>query len=276
MSLSRLILIVAKPDELRNAALFMNKNRCSAMHITPDIIDEAVIARELTKSNYKIVVMVDYPRGSKYGVDKFKGTTTDFFLADGYDIVLTPGRNENDINSEAKSIVSFIKEMVNPMATVCLTLNRSMREDVEFMTCLRACLAQIPHFIKFEANPKIQPSLANLEVHDNTVKMVRNLNAVPLVVCGNVNYKVYDGLLAVGDLQFAVSLDQAQRLEADILRKPDIYSEMVEKYPRADLEICKHCARLVQDCANEENCELSRNECPGTSYLIVGGLITRR
>jgi hypothetical protein len=273
MNLSTLCLIVTKTDELKSASEFMKEHRCSTLLITPEIINEAAMTRTMLQGGWKIYVMVDYPRGQRYGMDKFKGTVTEFFLSDGYDIILTCEGSTSNTIKEIRSVTSFIREMINPMADIIMTVNRSMRGDEEFGACIDACRETRVNYIKTEAQPKIQPSSASLEVHKNTIESIRTRCQTPVIVCGNVNFKIYDGLMAQS-VKFAMCLDQAIRLKAEIDRRPDIYDELVAKYPKADLEKCKKCSQLSSTAMSKLECNDAK--CPGTEFAINDGLIVRR
>lgn len=275
MNLNRLILVATKADELTSISKFARDNKCTTIFITPDIITEAVLARQMSGAAFDIIVMADFPRGQQYGMDKFKGMNAEFFTADGYDITLNTTRSYRDIPNEIRTVCSFVRDMINPVAKISLTLNRSSRQkDNEYMHCVDACVKSRVNMLRIESNPKVQPILANLEMHKHTVDMIKKSHSIPLVVCGNVNYKIYDNLMS-RSVKYAVSLDQAMRLIADIERKPDIYKEMIAKYPQTDIDNkCKYCNRLTNQADNEiDECD---DPCPGSEYKIIDGLITRK
>lgn len=161
------------------------------IYIVPELIQMSGVARSLSNGRYKIYIMVDYPKGTKYAMDKFKGTSTDFFLADGYDVVLTPGKTPSEIAIEVKLIHSFLKQMVNPHVELCYTINASMRSAEEIAACAQTFFTFPPTKIKLESQAVVQPTKANIEAHKETIKLIRKYCTSPIVVAGNVDYKMY-------------------------------------------------------------------------------------
>jgi len=184
-------LIATTEDELKEADKIAANGSARTIYVMPGLIQIAGVARSLSNGKYKIIIMVDYPKGSHYGMDKFKGTPTDFFLADGYDIILTPGRTPTEVENEIKIVNSFIKTMISQHSMVCYTINASMRNQAEIEACARAFSSSPPGLIKLEASTTVQPTKANLEVHKNTIKLIRNSCTSPIAVCGNVTYGIY-------------------------------------------------------------------------------------
>jgi len=215
MGLSQLQLVICKEEELGDAARFIAKHHCGHMYVTPEIVSSAAVARTMIGASYKMHVMVNYPKGNKYGQDKFAGTRTEFFLVDGYDIVLTPGCDHGMIMKEVESLKKFVLQMISPVSELSFTINQSVRTPEEIEWCAKAFFANPPTRIKLEAQTKIQPTKATVEVHSETIKAIREHCQSPIVVCGNVNYKIYSELQDKVD-GFAVSLYQANRIVESI------------------------------------------------------------
>jgi hypothetical protein len=181
---------------------------CKTIYTTPDLVQELALTRSLQNDKYNIYAMVDFPKGSKDGTDKFKGMDTNFFLVDGYDIVLNPS-NPNPAK-EIEDIHSFIKQMVSNTIDICYTINVSMREESNIIKCAKSFFKNKPTKIKLESQPTLQPTKANLEVHKKTIEILRKYCTVPIVISGNINKKIYDELAGV--YKIGMSLEQCNKI----------------------------------------------------------------
>lgn len=188
---SSIELVVTNEAELKEADALASRLPIRCIYVMPEMVQVAAVARSLSNGKYLIFAMVDYPKGSKYGIGKFNGTKTDFFLADGYDIILTPDRPKDEIEREIKNIHAFVKEMINNQVNVCYSLNVSMRADEEIEVCSKMFAKSPPSKIKLEASTTVQPTKANAGVHAKTIETIRKFCTTPITVCGNVDYKCY-------------------------------------------------------------------------------------
>jgi len=204
-------LIAPTEEELKAADKIASSIGSRVIYVTPNLVQVAGVARSLSNGKYAIYVMVDYPKGSKYGMDKFKGTSTDFFLADGYDIILTPDRGAEGLKKEIVSIHSFIKKMVSQHVDVCFTINVSTRDEEELEKCASTFYNNPPTKIKTEASATVQPTKANLDVHKKTIEIMRNYCTTPIVISGNINYNIYKELKS--SCKIAVSPKQYEQMK---------------------------------------------------------------
>lgn len=203
-------LIAPTEEDLKEADKIAAANGCRTIYVTPNLVQIAGVARSLSGGKYKIYVMVDFPKGSKYGMNKFNGTSTDFFLADGYDVILTPNRSLHDLEKEIVSIHSFVKRMISEHVDVCYTINVSTRSEEEIKTCAMTFHKNPPTKIKTEASATVQPTKANLDVHKSTIGGFRKYCTTPIVVSGNINYGIYKELKS--SCKIAVSPKQYEQM----------------------------------------------------------------
>jgi len=204
-------LIAPTEEELKKADKIAASIGCRTIYVTPNLVQIAGVARSLSGGKYSIYVMVDYPKGLKYGMDKLKGTSTDFFLADGYDIVLTPNRNPHDLKREITDVHSFMKKMISPHIEVCYTINASLRSKEELENFASVFYKNPPTKIKTESNATVQPTKANLEVHKRNIDTIRTKCTTPIVVSGNINYNTYKELNST--CKIAVSIKQYEQMK---------------------------------------------------------------
>lgn len=204
-------LIASTEEELKEADKIASSNGCRVIYVAPNLVQIAGVARSFSGGKYKIHIMVDHPKGSKYGMDKFKGTSADFFLADGYDITLTLGRSKSDIENEIINTYSFIKKMIGPHIDVCYTLNVSGRSEEELAICGSVFHKNPPTKIKTESSPTVQPTKANSDTHRRTVEILRKYCMAPIVISGNVNYNIYNNFRT--SCKIAVSPKQYEQMK---------------------------------------------------------------
>jgi len=208
---SSIELIAPTEDELKKADQIASQIGCRTIYVTPNLVQIAGVARSLSNGKYSIYVMVDFPKGSHSGMDKFKSTSTDFFLADGYDVVLTPNKFGKEIQIEIENIHSFIKEMISAHVDVCYTINASMRDNDQLEKISKTLHKNPPTKIKTESNPTVQPTKANLEVHKNNIETIRKFSTVPMVISGNINYNIYEELHKSNKI--AISVKQYEQMK---------------------------------------------------------------
>ena len=210
-------LITTTEAELKEADKIASSIGCRTIYVVPNLVQIAGVARSLSNGKYKIYIMVDHPKGLHYGMDKFKGTSADFFLADGYDITLTPNRSRSDIEKEVTNTYSFIKEMIGSHVDVCHTLNVSIRDEEELALCGGAFYKNPPTKIKTESSPMIQPTKANLVTHCRTIEILRKHCMAPIIISGNVNHEIYNKLRT--SCKIAVSPKQYEQMQEQMKKQ---------------------------------------------------------
>lgn len=210
MNRSYLELVVASEDELHKANKLAEKYRCRAMYVPQELTDIACMSRSFSKGRYKIYSMVDYPKGSNFGVDKFKHAGVSNFIVDGYDIILSMDAPIDKVTQEMKSIYSFIRNMIDEHVEICYTLSCSTRSDND-LSRISAALRNIPITkIKLETQTALQPTKANIQAHRNNIKIIREHTSTIIVICGNANYNMCDNMMPM--FKVAVSPQQMEEI----------------------------------------------------------------
>lgn len=208
MIINRLNLIVDNENLTKEADEFARKNGCKYMFVTPELVNAIGVYRGVNNGKYKIIVMVDYPKGSTYGTDKFKGMPAEFFLTDGYDLILSHS-NIDKLVAEAKSLHSFVKTMIGSTYITCFTINRSLYKDNDLSPLYSELSSLVPDMVKIESSPKVQPTKANLDTHQQTISDIRSHYNGNIIVSGNIDAECY---VNIPNREFAVSLPQAHNI----------------------------------------------------------------
>ena len=201
---NRFEVIALKEQEIYETNELYKHYPFHTLYVLPELINIAAMNRQHINATYLIYTLVDYPDGSKYADRKFHGMHTDFFHVDGYDIVLSPIHDVSKIKREIVQVVQFTKQMINPMAKICLTLNRSLRTDQELKICLDTIRMNPVTKIKLEALTRLQPTKANFQIHHDTLQLIGPQYKTPIMLCGNINKKIYiklDNTLVVSPQQ---------------------------------------------------------------------------
>ena len=211
----RFELIIIDEKELQSSTLLFRQYTFKSMYIVPELVTAAAVSRSHLNANFDIYAMVDYPKGSKKSTNKFHGMSTDFFMADGYDIVLSNYDTHDKLYHEIKEVSTFVKNMINPVAKICLTLNCSEKDDKSIQSCVEAAKNYGIDKIKLESLTRLQPTKANSKTHLENVSNIKQLCSIPIILCGNVNKKIYNEMNNI----LAVSPQQMDDISQSILNE---------------------------------------------------------
>lgn len=208
---NRFEVVATNDQEIKEAQRLYASYQFEFMYVLPEMVNAAAMARIMSNGKFKIFAMVDYPRGIKTGIDKFHGTSTDFFMADGFDVVMGKISDVSAIWNEVHLISKFIRDMVNPVSDVCLTINRSSITNNELMQYAMAIHRHPVDKLKIESLTRLQPTKANFKTHSEATSIIRPHCQTPITLCGNINKKIYNEIegcnLAVSPQQLKDILD---------------------------------------------------------------------
>lgn len=211
---NRFEVVTVNEQEIKELSRLYNMYNFMSVYVTPDLVNLAAVMRSHINGKFKIYAMVDYPKGIKKGINKFHGTSTDFFMSDGYDITISGFTNQSDIWNEIQILKKFIHDMVNPVASICFTVNRHAMSNDFLMECAKALHKHPADRIKMESLTRLQPTKANFKTHSEALDIVRQHCRVPISLCGNINKKIYneidDCFLAISPQQLIDILDSVR------------------------------------------------------------------
>jgi hypothetical protein len=157
--------------------------------------------------------MVDYPKGSNFGVNKFKHAGVSSFIVDGYDIILNPESPGDNAANEICDIHSFIRRMIDEHVDICYTISCAARtdEDISHIACTLKDIAATK--IKLEAQTSLQPTKANIDTHQHHIDLIREHTATIITICGNVDYNTCDMFMPI--YKVALSPQQMEKVLED-------------------------------------------------------------
>lgn len=193
MDSKRLNVFVSTERELNEIKELWKRNRFNRLFVLPELVAQAGVCRSFIGANYKIIAVVDHPDGERRGASKFCGSTTEFFLTDGYDVVL-PKSNPSDVGKDLKKIYDFVRNMIDQSVEIGYTINYN--KNWPEIRCLKY-LNPIPlSFIKTEAIPKGQK--LKPESFSDLIRAIKEHTPAHIIISSNISYDLYKAYPEVG------------------------------------------------------------------------------
>lgn len=223
--MNRLEIDVMQGNELTEAASLASKYKLPALVIHPSLATDGIITKGKINGRFKIIIPIDWPKGEIFGVNKMLGLSTDALEADGFEIMLTPGRSEIETRNEAKTITEFIRRHISPMVEIRFVFCTSTRDNIDVMA--RGMMkVPAPAFIRNDIHPKIQVSKANPEIHNETIRKITEHVKLPIKICGNIS-EIKTMAACNGVARFGVNLMQAKTIIKEFKSQPEKLIEML-------------------------------------------------
>ena len=213
MDCTNIEFVVTDERDIEEATRLSCQHGIKTMYVPSEQVRFAALCRQMVGSKHKIYALVDWPKGDIRGTNKFQGTKTDFFFADGYDVILSPITNESDIILEVKNIHTFIRGMISNIADICFTVNVSSRNDDDLKILAKTFREHQPSRIKLESLTKLQPSKANIKTHEYFINLLGGICKIPIIICGNIDVNIYKQLKLH---KMAVSVEQFKGLKNEL------------------------------------------------------------
>lgn len=207
---------VMKQNQLAEASDFCAKHKCPTMVVAPDLVTNATVSRSLVRGSYKVLTTVDWPKGTQFLSDKFRGLPSEALNADGFEILLTPTKRVG-ANKEIKFLSDFFKEHFPPTIEFRFVLGWYDQErTTEHFAAMCEAMKLIPNpsMIRTTHLTKVQASEGLPEAHDELIKFITSIKPVPVKISGNVNMHVRSKCKRAE--RFACTLDQAVQLQKEL------------------------------------------------------------
>lgn len=218
---TKLEIDVMQANELVPAIELACKHVMPAIVVHQSLIPQAAIQRIKSKGRFKIIAPIDWPKGDNFSMLKLRGITSNTLGADGFEILLTGGKNEIETRNEASTLTDFIYDTVNRDAEVRFLLGTQMRSDEEIMRICHGLVGvRSPTMIRVDHHLKVQVTKGNVEAQTAHAARIKEVIAYPLKACGN-----FTTAKAVASCTWAhrvaVGLNQAQQILRELSRNPD-------------------------------------------------------
>jgi len=207
---------VMKQVQLRKVTEFVQRHKCPALIVAPDLVTSASVARTLVRGSHKIIAAVDWPKGAQFMSDKFRGMPTEAVGADGFEILLTPGRKV-EIVKEIKFLVAFFRDHFPPAVELRFVLGwfAPDRNEEMFEHMLEA-FKQVPTptLVRTTHLTKLTSADGSVDSQKGIMDKILNIKRVPIKLSGNIGLQVR--LACRMAHRFACTIDQAKELQANL------------------------------------------------------------
>jgi hypothetical protein len=213
---SKLEIDVMQVNEIQESVHLAIKHKLPAIVVHQSLSGDAIIARSMAGGKFKIITPVDWPKGEIFGDLKLRGLSFDSIETDGFEILLTAGKNETDTKNEAKVLTEFLKSRIGDQVEVRFVLGSSLRPFDHIETiCKSLAGVRTPTCIRTDTQLKTQVTKANPEEHNKIIAMASSYISAPIKVSGNIN-----------TLKAIASCPQASKFAVNLLQAKAIIKEL--------------------------------------------------
>lgn len=226
--LRKLEIDVMQVNELMEASELTMKYRLPAMVVHPNLASEALMARMKVRGQYQLIIPIDWPKGENFGNVKFRGISKQALEADGYEIMVTPGKSSSDTKKEILILTKFVRDYLGEFVDVRFVLGNLTREKEEIVRmCESIICVRNPALIRSDTVLKIQQNKANADVHSDFVNTVGSSGLqCPLKLSGNMN-----NLKSIASApqvhRYAVNIAQAKTIIKEYSQQPNELREIL-------------------------------------------------
>lgn len=218
----------SQASDMGSAGTYVMQNKIPVMIVNPELFMAATVDRQMkirgTTPPYLIIVAIDFAgNGRNYAMDKIKQLPKEILEADGYDIMISHGRNEIETRKEMIALNDFFKQL-NPLLQIRWVLGCRTQKTESIKTIIKMAKSLPASYIRTDNNVTL-PNM-DLKNHIVDVKMIRDSMATPIKVSGNVNWETYK-TLRKDVARFDVSIAQARNILKDA--EAEMIKEKIEK-----------------------------------------------
>jgi hypothetical protein len=226
--LSKLEIDVMQVNELLEASDLAFKHKLPALVIHPNLSQEALIARIRVKGRYKIIIPLDWPKGENYGNIKFRGVNKSALECDGFEIMLTPNKTENETKNEASVLSDFIRSYLGEFVETRFVLGNLSKEKADITKMCKGLIPiRNPALIRSDTLLKIQQAKSNVDTHTEfqEAAYASGLNC-PIKLSGNMN-NLKSIATAPPAYRYAVNVMQAKTIIREYTQQPSELREIL-------------------------------------------------
>jgi hypothetical protein len=206
-------------SELNEAMELAHVYRMNTVIVHPDLILDAQVQRVKRQAKYKILTTVDWPKGDKSGISKFRSMSIHSLSCDGFEIALGI-KSQGETKAETLAITNFIRTQLPQVQEIRFILGCLSREQADIDNlCLAIKEIPAPNLLRTDINLRCAQAKANISAHSASLAAIQaNINR-PIKLCGNINSaKVIASCKAS---RYGVSLKQAQTIIKELKENPD-------------------------------------------------------
>lgn len=189
---------------------FVIKHRIPAIVASPEYMAPLAAHRGAMGGRYQLIAALDFHRGVNWGMDKLFRANPDFIIADGFDILLTPGKTEVESKNEMRSIFEYLKGN-RPLCNIRWCLKMHSAKIEETVGILKNMKKFPPAFVRVDHHLEIPQVTA--DKLKSAASIIREQVPFPIKVCGNIDLETLNKLEEeVNIKRFDVSMKQAESI----------------------------------------------------------------
>lgn len=207
---------ISKQNQIAQATEFIKRYKCPAIVIPPDLFTNTNIVRSVAMSPHKIITTVDWPKGTQFLSDKFRGMASSAIHADGFEILLTPS-GKIPTTKEIRFLSEFFADHFPPTVEMRFVLGwfAPNRTEDQIKHMIEACKSiPTPSMIRTTHLTKLAVTQGSLESHKRVIAEAISTKKTPLKISGNIDFGVRVGCQEV--TRFGCTLQQAIDLQRDL------------------------------------------------------------
>lgn len=186
---------------------FIIKNKIPYIVVKPEMSTAAMVERSSKNGRFKIIVAIGFDDfGKSFATDKLINIHKDSFAADGFDILITPNKTQNETKNEMISIIDFISK-INTLSEIrfSLHINNDCTGAVKAMNNLPISMIRGCQHVELSDN------VISKQILLDRVINIRKLTGKSIKIGGNINYEIYKELLKYVT-RFDVTYEQARSI----------------------------------------------------------------
>lgn len=244
------------PADVDGLSTFMIKNRIPALVVSPQFIDAMVVDRATRQATYKIIAAIDFDNGNSYGFSKMTNLPKSIFAIDGYEILVTPNRNEKESANELRIIRDFFLS-VNGAAEIRWVLGLGARKTEAVQNVLKHLKNCPANFIR---NTQFTDVLFREEDHMSHIECIRENVASPIKLCGDITADIMSTFMKQV-ARFDVTVPQAKRIIKRVTEESNDSASAMDIIARAKdnnpVRECEHKPGQLR-CTDKSGCDCQR------------------
>lgn len=225
---TKLEIDVMQVNELLEASELMVKHHLPAMVIHPGLAPDAFAARMRVRGRYKIIIPIDWPKGENFGNIKFRGISKQALEADGFEIMVTPGKSKMDTQNEIKTLTEFVRNFLGEYVEIRFVLGNTVKTEEELDIVCNALIGiRNPAMLRSDTVLKVQQNVISSESHHAFINKLRGFGLqTPVKISGNMN-NLKSIASAPQAYRYAVNVAQAKNIIREISQQPSELKEIL-------------------------------------------------
>jgi hypothetical protein len=214
------------PADLVGLSNFASRYSIPAIVVEPSYIEHFLIERMAIAGKYKIIAAIDFDTGGKkFAMEKFRALPRTSLEVDGFEILLSPGKNEADARNELRAIHSFVRDQISVLKTINYSLAMNVKPDTDFSPHLKALKDYKPALLRTDYNLEL-PDFDEFR-HQQNIETIRAHSGSPIKLSTNITLSTIDSYIGKA-VYFDVTSKQARRIIRQVTEREQQQNEAIK------------------------------------------------